>query len=160
MNNEIIDSVLVNSVTYNVINYAVHFTCVGLMLVTAKNLYTYLKLSANLGRERMIARHNLLGSVTWLILIGAAVAINTLFPCYTGIAVAFCMIAGIVCSVHTVGKAVGVAMDLPDHTVEEDIFEKGIDAEMKACIPTWEEESEEDMKRMEERVEKELSNVR
>lgn len=154
------NSEIINSVNYSVISYALSFTCAGLMLVTAKNLYTYLKLSANLGREKMAARHNLLGSVTWLILIGAAVAINTLFPCYTGIAVAFCMIAGIVCSIHTVGKAAGVAMDLPDHTVEEDIFEKGIDAEMKACIPTWEEESEEDMKRMNERVEKELSNVR
>lgn len=119
-----------------------------------------MKLSANLGRERMTARHNLLGAVTWLIIVGAAVAINTLFPCYTVIAISFCMIAGIVCSVHTVGKAAGVAMDLPDHTVEEGIFEKGIDAEMQECIPTWEEESEEDMKRMEERVEKELSNVR
>lgn len=155
MNNEII-----NSVNYSVISYALGFTCAGLMFVTAKNLYTYLKLSANLGRERMAARHNLLGSVTWLILIGAAVAINTLFPCYTGIAVSFCMIAGIVCSIHAMGKAAGVAMDLPDHTVEEDIFEKGIDAEMKECIPTWEDESEEDLKRMEARVEKELSNVR
>lgn len=83
------NSEIINSVNYSVISYALRFICAGLMLVTAKNLHTYLKLSANLGRERMTARHNLLGAVTWLIIVGAAVAINTLFPCYTVIAISF-----------------------------------------------------------------------